>query len=424
MKITGAEIYDPAKNVHGVTRDIFIHKGRIVESDPGDHCVIDARGGVAMAGAIDVHSHLLAVSRLARAACNESHPAQSVLESYASPRALAEEYLAQGITFFVEAGLTATQLEDMANSRLTLGMEYGALRLAGTSEGSSANESDEANENFLSIKYVGEKGLASFWADVRLKTEAPPHIHLPHLAEGEGISTIELLLGKLGEKRCHLSHLSHYAFEDFRGKLRPATKKAAKLLDKCRNVTFDLAPITFGRTLAFTVDEKLFDRIAKGNAESSVSRKNSPYRALPYTFKKESYMDSMLWIAGMELLLYIKDLSRACLSIDFPSGGGIAGSYPLIIACLMDKDKRDAVLKSLNRSAVSVSSLGSIAREYSLYEIATVTRSAPATVCKLAERGHLGAGALADVVIYEKSADIEKMFAAPRVVIKDGQVIH
>jgi formylmethanofuran dehydrogenase subunit A len=67
--------------------------------------------------------------------------------------------------------------------------------------------------------------------------------------------------------------------------------------------------------------------------------------------------------------------------------------------------------------------LKDIDREYSLYEIATLTRAAPAKILGLADRGHLGAGAAADIVLYEPDDDPEVMFAKPRYVFKDGEIV-
>ena len=52
-----------------------------------------------------------------------------------------------------------------------------------------------------------------------------------------------------------------------------------------------------------------------------------------------------------------------------------------------------------------------------------MTRAAPARILGLADRGHLGVGAAADVVLYEPHADPEAMFAKPRYVFKDGEVV-
>src|SRR6185312_4957538 len=62
-------------------------------------------------------------------------------------------------------------------------------------------------------------------------------------------------------------------------------------------------------------------------------------------------------------------------------------------------------------------------REYTLGEIAIITRAAPARRLGLRDKGHLGAGADADVTIYHDRADREEMFATPRYVIKGGEVL-
>ena len=62
-------------------------------------------------------------------------------------------------------------------------------------------------------------------------------------------------------------------------------------------------------------------------------------------------------------------------------------------------------------------------REYTLNEIAIITRAAPARRLGLREKGHLGVGADADVTIYHDRRDREEMFATPRYVIKAGEVV-
>jgi formylmethanofuran dehydrogenase subunit A len=64
-----------------------------------------------------------------------------------------------------------------------------------------------------------------------------------------------------------------------------------------------------------------------------------------------------------------------------------------------------------------------LAREYTLQEIAIITRAAPAKLLGLRNKGHLGVGADADITIYMENDDKEEMFSAPRYVFKDGQMI-
>ena len=70
-----------------------------------------------------------------------------------------------------------------------------------------------------------------------------------------------------------------------------------------------------------------------------------------------------------------------------------------------------------------MTTLASIRREYSLNEIATMTRAAPARLLGLADRGHLGPGAVADIAVYADDADRAKMFRAAALVFKDGDLV-
>jgi formylmethanofuran dehydrogenase subunit A len=70
-----------------------------------------------------------------------------------------------------------------------------------------------------------------------------------------------------------------------------------------------------------------------------------------------------------------------------------------------------------------MSSLASIEREYSLDEIAIMTRAAPAKTLGLKDCGHLAPGARGDVVVYTEDSDPEKMFSAPDYVFKNGTLV-
>jgi formylmethanofuran dehydrogenase subunit A len=111
------------------------------------------------------------------------------------------------------------------------------------------------------------------------------------------------------------------------------------------------------------------------------------------------------------------------LSTDNPNGGSFL-SYPELIRLLMDRSYRDAQLKQVNPKLLAGGALADgLPREYTLNEIAIVTRAGPARLLGLRQKGHLGVGADADLTIYSRDSDIAKMFSTPRYVIKDGAVI-
>ena len=70
-----------------------------------------------------------------------------------------------------------------------------------------------------------------------------------------------------------------------------------------------------------------------------------------------------------------------------------------------------------------MSNLTSLDREYSLYEIAVMTRAGAARLIGLNDRGHLGVGAAADITVYTDQPDREAMFAKPNYVFKDGELV-
>src|SRR5262249_40545310 len=98
-------------------------------------------------------------------------------------------------------------------------------------------------------------------------------------------------------------------------------------------------------------------------------------------------------------------------------------AYPRIIALLMDRGHREDTLRMLPARVRERSGLADLSREYSLAEIAIITRAAPARMLGLARKGHLGPGADGDVTIYAPDDDKERMFSLSRYVIKGGEVV-
>jgi formylmethanofuran dehydrogenase subunit A len=128
-------------------------------------------------------------------------------------------------------------------------------------------------------------------------------------------------------------------------------------------------------------------------------------------------------VVGLELFLLASDPWRVVLSTDHPNGGTFM-SYPELIRLLADRAYRDEQLRRVNPKLLAGSALADgIGREYTLNEIAIVTRAGPARLLGLAHKGHLGVGADADVTVYARDADLARMFATPRVVLKAGQLV-
>jgi formylmethanofuran dehydrogenase subunit A len=140
-------------------------------------------------------------------------------------------------------------------------------------------------------------------------------------------------------------------------------------------------------------------------------------------YKDKAAVSALQWAIGLELFLLSQDPWRVILSTDHPNGGSFL-SYPALIQLLMDKSVRDERLKQVNPKLLAGSALADgLSREYTLNEIAIITRAGPARLLGLKHKGHLGVGADADVTVYSRDSDIARMFASPRFVLKGGTLI-
>ncbi len=131
----------------------------------------------------------------------------------------------------------------------------------------------------------------------------------------------------------------------------------------------------------------------------------------------KSFVHALQWAIGLGWYLLAADPWRIAMSTDHPNGGSFL-AYPEIIALLMDRSRRQEVLARAPAKVRESCTLGDITREYTLSEIAIITRAAPARMLGLTQKGHLGPSADADITIYQPRDDIQKMFEIPRYVIR------
>jgi formylmethanofuran dehydrogenase subunit A len=142
----------------------------------------------------------------------------------------------------------------------------------------------------------------------------------------------------------------------------------------------------------------------------------------PIKYKNKSLVHALQWAIGLEWYLLVEDPWRVVMSTDHPNGGSFL-AYPQIIRLLMDRTYRQDILKSCHPLVRERSQLFDLNREYSLNEIAIITRAGPARILGLKHKGHLGPGADADITIYTPHENKETMFELPRLVIKSGRVL-
>jgi formylmethanofuran dehydrogenase subunit A len=128
------------------------------------------------------------------------------------------------------------------------------------------------------------------------------------------------------------------------------------------------------------------------------------------------------WAIGLEIFLLVEDPWRIFLTTDHPNGAPFT-SYPHLIRLLMDRSFRNDMLATIHPEAQKMTTLASIEREYSLNEIAIMTRAGAARIVGLKDRGALSPGNFADITIYTENADRQAMFTKPDYVFKDGELV-
>jgi formylmethanofuran dehydrogenase subunit A len=182
----------------------------------------------------------------------------------------------------------------------------------------------------------------------------------------------------------------------------------------------------FGKATGMTADAQLGWMLYQVSGNKWVNadvEHESGCGIVPFVYEDKKYVHALQWAIGLELFLLSKDPWRMVLSTDHPNGGSFL-SYPRLIRLLMDREFRMDQIRSVNQQAIKQTVLlDNLEREYTLQEIAIVTRAGPARLLGLRNKGQLGAGADADITIYMEHEDKEEMFSTPRYVLKDGRII-
>ncbi|HKF69242.1 MAG TPA: formylmethanofuran dehydrogenase subunit A, partial [Vicinamibacterales bacterium] len=254
------------------------------------------------------------------------------------------------------------------------------------------------------------------------------HIHANNLGmPGNWRTTLETMKA-LGDSRGHLSHIQFHSYGGGEADENTFNSKVVELaayVDAHPNLTVDVGQVLFGETTTMTADGPLGYYLSNsfgGKWFSSDTEMESGCGITPIEYKNTSLVHSLQWAIGLEWYLLAKDPWRVVMSTDHPNGGSFL-AYPEIIQLLMDRTFREEMLKHVHPAVLERSTLAGLTREYSLYEICIITRSGPARILGLTNKGHLGPGADADITVYTPNDDKRVMFELPRVVIKSGNVI-
>ena len=255
----------------------------------------------------------------------------------------------------------------------------------------------------------------------------PVHIHCNNLGQpGNAATTLESMRALAG-RRAHFTHLQFHSYGGERGKpWKSGANDVIEYVNGHPEVSVDVGQVMFGPATTVTADGPVEHLLYASSGRKWVNvdiELETGCGIVPYSYREKAAVAALQWAVGLELFLLAKDPWRVVLSTDHPNGGTFL-QYPELIRLLMDRAYRDERLKAVNQKLLTGSALlDGLAREYTLGEIAIVTRAGPARLLGLPHKGHLGPGADADVTVYAPDADRAKMFAAPRYVIKGGTLV-
>ena len=485
LKLAGGTVHDPANGIDGEVRDVWIDGGRIVAApaDGGAARVVDCSGLVVMPGGVDIHAHIAGpkvnVARKLRPEDRRDHAPMRRTDRLRSgtvgstPTTFATGYL--------YAGLGYTTVFDAAIPPLgarhtheefhdTPVIDKGFYVLVGNNhyvmDQVAAGERERlrgflgwllhatrgyalkvVNPGGVEVWKQGGGGMAGLddvvpgfgvspRAIVREVARAADDIRVPHALHvhcnqlgmpGNWATTRDTMAAVEGA-RGHFTHVQFHSYgggADDQGTFCSKVPALAAVVNASPNLTVDVGQVLFGDTTSMTGDGPLGHFLHKvtgrkwfnGDAECEAG-----CGIVPIEYKEKSLVHALQWAIGLEWYLLVDDPWKACMSTDHPNGGSFL-AYPEICALLMSRDYRREVLKRLPEKLRDRCTLPDLTREYTLNEIAIITRAGPARILGLTHKGHLGVGADADITVYTPGADRRAMFELPRYVFKAGELV-
>ena len=255
----------------------------------------------------------------------------------------------------------------------------------------------------------------------------PLHIHGSNLGVAGNIQSTLDTIASLEGLPAHLTHIQFHAYgSEGPKKFSSAALQLAEAVNTHPNVSIDVGQIMFGQTVTASGDTmRQYAQSGFANPRKWIGADlecEAGCGVVPFKYREQSYVNALQWAIGLEIFLLVNDPWRVVLTTDHPNGGPFT-SYPHLIKLLMDRSFRDEQLAKLHPDVAGSAALKSITRELTLYEIAVMTRAAPARLLGLTDRGQLGVGAAADVTVYRDQPDREAMFTTPEYVFKDGVMV-
>ncbi len=483
IKLSGAKVYDPANSVNGELRDVYVDGGKIVSPDSGARVdkEYDLKGRVLMAGAIDPHTHIGGGKvTIARTLMPEDHQMDEVAHTELTRAGTGHALPSTMITGYryAEMGYTAGFEPAVlpANARqahMELGdtpmIDKGGFVMLGSDDFIlrliSEKKDFELIKDYIAwtmhaaqaiaVKIVNPGGISAFKFNQRkldlderhpyydltprdivvtlaralteLGVTHPVHVHGCNLGIPGNVESTLATIRAADGLPLHLTHIQFHSYGTEGDRhFSSGAARIAELLNKNPNVSIDVGQVLFGQTCTASGDSM---RLYAGAKHADPKRWvvmdiecDAGCGIVPFRYRDKSFVHALQWAIGLETFLLCEDPWRIFLTTDHPNGAPFF-CYPHLIRLLMDRGFRQDMMQKVNPDALKYSSLPTLNREYSLYEIAILSRAGPARSLGLKDRGHLGPGASADITVYFDKADREAMFTKPELVFKNGELI-
>jgi formylmethanofuran dehydrogenase subunit A len=487
FKIANGSVYDPTNGVNGVAQNLWIENGKIIPppTDPTvlPAKVLDATGLVVMPGGVDMHAHIAGpkVNLARKMRPEDKRKAQPVRRTPLTRSGTSGSVPSTFATGYLYAGMGYTTAFDAAIPPLsarhaheefhdTPVIDKGFFLLFGNNHyvmrQIAANEPEKLHAfvgwllgaaKAYGVKLVNPGGV-EMWKEgadnihsidekvehfdvtarqiitqlaqtaMDLGLPHPVHIHCNNLGLPGNWKTTLATMQALEGRRAHLTHIQFHSYGGEPDNQAAFASKVPELADYVNahpNLTVDVGQVLFGETTSMTGDGPLgyyLHKVTGRKWTNADTEMEAGCGIVPIRYKEKSFVHALQWAIGLEWYLLVNDPWRVAMSTDHPNGGSFL-AYPQIVQLLMDRTYRQEILQRVHPRVLTRCTLKGLDREYSLYEIAIITRAAPARILGLPHKGHLGVGADADVTIYTPGPDKRAMFELPRYVIKGGDVV-
>ena len=487
LLIKGGTVYDPKNGIDGEVRDLWVQDGRIIEapSDPGAKAdkTLDATGYIIMPGGVDMHCHIAGpkVNTARKMMPDDKRTAPVIRRGKftrsgtvgAVPSTFATGYLYAGLGYTtafdaavppLAARHTHEELED------TPVIDKGFYVMMGNNHYIMKQLQEQEPERLkayigwllgaakgYAVKLVNPGGVEA-WKSGQWNTETldeqveafqitprdiirnvagavdelgiphPVHVHCNNLGLPGNFTTTHDTMRALEGHRGHITHIQFHSYggdPNDQATFKSEVPHLAEYVNSHDNLTVDVGQVMFSKTTSMTGDGPLGYFLHKVTGKkwfSGDTEMEAGCGIVPIEYRNKSMVHTLQWAIGLEWYLLVDDPWRIAMSTDHPNGGSFM-AYPEIIALLMDRSRRQDVLDKAPPGVKDRCTLSELTREYTLNEIAIITRAAPAKILGLDRKGHLGPGADADVTIYSRDDDIQRMFELPRYVIHHGEIV-